>query len=444
MSKSAQSRPTPVERLAGGRARHIAYLRARFPTLSTDDCADLVQDAFADPAVWASCPVDATDSHLDAWFRRVLHNDAIDHVRSVVGREPDRRASELRPAKRRVVSLTLLLDSSDPAPALGSPDPALEAVEREDERRHVASIVGAALEDADPETARLLRARLAEEAPAAIALREGWTRTIYERRLTAAKRQLATLIAHIEADTHCAEVRALLRSHVGELLTSQARQAVEDHLLNCIACRAFKVTVTQRVRRKIAALFPWPLPAVLTRVIGRDPVTSDLATAGGGAAAAGLLGGGAKLAMIACSSVIAAGGCIGLIATRDHDRRPEAAQRTNGSTTPASRPALSPSIGAPKALSASNAAITARQRAAARETARARAARRRAATRQQSGEGEFGPQTAAPTRPTPAAPTRPSTSPPIAAPAQANRPSQSVGPATPAPTASSFQNEFTP
>jgi DNA-directed RNA polymerase specialized sigma24 family protein len=444
MSKSAQPSPTPFERLAGDRDRHIGYLRARFPTLSADDCADLVQDAFADPDVWAKCPADATDAHLSAWFRRVIHYDAIDHIREVVGRDPDRGSSDLLPAKRRVVSLTELVDSSEPAPALASPDPALEAVEREDERRHVARIVGVALEDADPETARLLRARLAEEAPAAIAQREGWTRTIYERRLTAAKRQLAALIAHIEADTHCAEVRALLRAHVGELLTSSARQAVDDHLLNCIACKAFKVTVTQRVRRKIAALFPWPAPAVLTRIIGRDPITSDLASAGGGAAAVGLLGGGAKLALIACSGVIAAGGCIGLIATRDHDRRPEPAQRTTGSTTSAGTATLSPRTGQSKAHGASTSVTTASQHAAARDAARARAARRRAASREPSGEGEFGPQTAAPSNPTPAAPTEQPSAPPVAAPARSSPPAQLSAPKQSAAPGSTFQNEFTP
>lgn len=445
MSKSAP-RLTPVERLAGDRDRHIAYLRGRFPSFSHDDCTDVVQDAFADPAVWANCPADATDQDLGAWFRRVVHNDAIDRLRSLRGREP--RSSSLR-TRHRVISLNQMIEGADRRLArLGSPDPELAAVEREDERRHVARVVGAALEKADPETASLLRARLAKESPASIALRNGWTRTIYERRLTAAKRRLATLIAHVEADTHCAEVRALLCNYAGELLTHHARQAVDDHLLNCVNCKAFKVTTAgQRARRKIAGLFPWPMPAFLTRILGRDPITSDLAGAGGGAAAVGLLGGGGtKLAMVACGSVIAAGGCIGIVATRDDHRPPTPTKTTAVGTLPATeRPAAPLARRSPSTASPAAATIAARQRAAAREAARARAARRREAARQQSGEGEFGPQTATPTTPTPATTRQQPIAPPVAAPAQSSTPAQAPAPKKTAPEpASSFQNEFSP
>lgn len=431
----------------------------------------MVQDAFADEATWRSCP-DRDDAELLRWFRAVLANDALDLIRSLDGR---RRITvtgeEQRPTRPRLVSYSALEDAADSREdnadlfVLAVEDPQLEALELADEREHIAHVLGAALEVADARTARLLRARLEDELPAAIALREGWSKAQYERRVTTAYKQLTRLIARIESGPHCSEIRTLLRARSGPLLSNDARHAIDTHIASCLTCKAFERTLPQRLRERIGALLPWPVPGFLIKFLSRGGATDAAIGGGGGGATAVSMfaSGGAKMAALACAGLALGGGCIGTVAAVTHHSRPH--HHPRAATATAALPAgaanttaslaspittstrlAEPTHAAPSPSSAAAARLRS-QRAAARRRAAVRharqlAARRRAAAVRSGGEGEFGPQSTTAPAPTAAAPqAAPAVTP---TPAPAPRTSQPAPAKTPAPTTSSFHDEFTP
>lgn len=455
MLRTTPFRTAPADRLAPHVDEFVEYLDTRFRAFGREQCREIVHEAFANANVWRSCPETASDDELRAWFRRVLHNDAIDVTRHVARRRqaateiPIENVSFTSPDPLSRRNGAINLDASRVAAA--GEDRGLSDVAERDERARELAMIEAGLAAADPETARLLRARLDEQTPAQINLREGWSRRMYEYRITAAHRRLASLIAQMESDSHCSGVRALLRQRSDELLAPATKQAIDEHVFDCLACRAFRLSVRDRARRRIAALFPWPVPGFVLRFLGREVPVAETAAgagAGGGLLAAGLFSGG-QLAAIACSGVVAAAGCIGLVTfTRSPEptRSATISSRPSAPTAAAAPPAASvgtrPATGATIAgqqqrthAAQQRAERRAKERAAARERARARAARRASRS---GGEGEFGPQPGAPApRPTPPAAA-------AAAPTPAPTPTPTPAPAPEPPSSSNFQNEFTP
>src|SRR5690606_27934562 len=132
------------------------YLCSTFPALDRAAAEDLVHDALADPATLERCPADAHDGQLGAWFRRVLRNDAIDHLRRIYGRS-------FRHGESRLLPLDALTTGAQRDAVLAGSDPDLEAVDHHDEVESFRRVVDEALALADPDTASLLRDKLAGE-----------------------------------------------------------------------------------------------------------------------------------------------------------------------------------------------------------------------------------------------------------------------------------------
>jgi RNA polymerase sigma factor (sigma-70 family) len=310
---------------------------ARRYSSTDEDAEDAYQRALE--ILITKAPTTAEDE-LVPWLKTVVKHEAF----------------SMRRQRERAAPVTDDGELRDPASPTGGPH---ESSERYERLRQGAEALGRL----KPQEVRALLLKAEGYSYREISAITGWTYTKVNRCLTEGRRAFVQRLAGIEAGSECERLLPLLSALADGEASAEDLQALRPHLRTCLACRA-RLREFRTAPKRVAALLPPVAVAAQGDPSGpiRSLFESLVGTFGERAHAAAELATGQKVAAVAATAAVAAGGGAGVkeLAVAEHPAAPvqhakpaparaEAPTTAPGAPAPAPppRPAPQPSQSAP-------------------------------------------------------------------------------------------------